>query len=523
MRRSRLFTVLCCGLSLGLAAAAGAAQPRAQKKAGPAPSKETTAEPAKDPSEPKAAVTQHTLAINGRTIRYTATAATIELKDDKGEATASMFYVAYTEDGVADPKTRPITFAYNGGPGSSTIWLHMGAFGPMRVLTSDAQPTPPPPYDLVSNGESLLDKTDLVFIDAVGTGYSTILGKATGKDFWGVDEDVRTFGQFIERYLSRNNRWNSPKFLLGESYGTTRSANLVDYLADQGIACNGVILISSILNYGDTFPGTNLEYITYLPSYAAIAWYHNKLNPKPTDFSAFLQEVREFAETDYASALFEGSRLPAGQYSDVLAKLHQYTGLSTEYLKEANLRINPTRFRAQLLRDEDRTVGRYDARFEGINSDNAKEFPDYDASDTSISPAFTAAFQSYVRNDLKFDTDRPYKTTNYSIIRQWDWKHPIPGRGQFFTPPFPDVAANLAEAMRQNPHLKIFSANGWFDLATPFFKTEFDLGQMELDPSLRSNIVFGYYPSGHMIYLHYPALKQLKSDLSTFYNNVEEK
>jgi len=390
----------------------------------------------------------------------------------------------------------------------------------MRVVTSDAQPTPPPPYDLVQNQESLLDKTDLVFIDAVSTGMSEPVGKAEGKDFWGVDQDVDAFGRFIQRYISQNGRWNSPKFLLGESYGTTRSGYLVDWLQGKGVAMNGVILVSSVLNYGDTMAGTDLEYVTYLPSYAAIAWYHDKLSNKPADLKAFLNEVRAFARGEYAEALFQGDVLPPAQYDEVLHKLHAYTGLSEQYLKEAHLKVTASRFRTELLRDSDRTVGRYDARFEGINLDNAEEMPDYDASDTAISAAFTAAFNRYLRGDLAYTGDGNFHVTGYDVIRNWDFKHPLPGRPGFRTPPLPDVAANLAEAMRENPHLRVFSANGWFDLATPFFKTEFDFQQMGLPTDLAKRVEYGYYPSGHMIYLNPDSRKALKADLAKFYTEA---
>ncbi|HEV7165305.1 MAG: S10 family peptidase [Gammaproteobacteria bacterium] len=471
------------------------------------------------PKEEKS-ITHHKVTINGHEVSYTATAGNLVIKNDKDEPEATIFYVAYTADGGKDTDHRPVSFAYNGGPGSSSIWLHMGAFGPMQVVTSNAEPTPPPPYDVVPNANSLLDKTDLVFIDAVSTGFSQPVGKAEGKDFWGVDEDVEAFGRFIQRYISVNDRWNSPKFLLGESYGTTRSANLVDWLQNKGIACNGVILISSVLNYGDTFPGTDLEYVTYLPSYAAIAWYHDKLPNKPADLKAFLEEVRAFARGEYADALFQGGRLPQAEYDEVLHKLHAYTGLSEQYLKEANLRVNATRFRAELLRDSDRTMGRYDARFEGVNMDDAEETPDYDASDTAISAAFTAAFNRYLRSDLGYSGDADYHVTGYDVIHNWDWKHPLPGRPGFFMPPLPDVQANLADAIRKNPHLKVFSANGYFDLATPFFKTEFDLDQMDLPADLMKNVQFGYYPSGHMIYLNPVAHKQLTADLDKFYDSA---
>jgi carboxypeptidase C (cathepsin A) len=466
-------------------------------------------------------VTHHSATIDGHSIDYTATVGTLLIRDDKGEPSASVFYIAYTKDGVKDATKRPVTFLYNGGPGSSSIWLHMGAFGPMRVITSDAKPTPPPPYDLVNNQYSLLDRSDLVFIDAIGTGYSEAVGKHQGKDFWGVDQDVEAFGKFIQRYITVNNRWNSPKFLLGESYGTTRSANLADWLQGNGIACNGVILVSSILNYGDTMPGTNLEYVSYLPSYAAIAWEHDRIPNKPADLAGFVQQAREFAVGEYQRALYLGSRLSPTEYNDVLVKLHQFTGLSEQYLKDANLRVDPSRFRAELLRDEDRTVGRYDARFEGINMDNAEETPDYDASDTAISSAFTAAFHWYLGNNLNYRNDTPYKVTNFQIIRSWDWTHALPGRRSFRKPPLPDVAANLGEAMRQNPHLQVFSANGYYDLATPFFKTEFDLDQLNLPANIYKNIQFHYYPSGHMIYLNVPSLQKLKGDLARFYDSAD--
>ncbi|MBU6470256.1 MAG: peptidase S10 [Gammaproteobacteria bacterium] len=471
------------------------------------------------PKETKS-VTQGSVTINGQAIKYTATAGTLILRDAKNEPTASMFYVAYTRDG-ADAKTRPLTFVYNGGPGSSSIWLEMGAFGPVRVEVSDAQATPPPPYGIVPNQYSLLDKSDLVFIDMVGSGYSRLVGKGEGKDFWGVDQDVASFGQFIQRYITANNRWNSPKYLLGESYGTTRSANLADWLQQNGVALNGVVLQSTILNYGDTMPGTDLEYITYLPSYAAIAWYHNKLPNKPAELAPFLEQVRAFARGEYADALFQGSKLPQSEYNDVLAKLVQYTGLSAQFLKNANLKVSPTQFRAELLRDEDRILGRYDARYEGINSDNAQAFPEYDPSDTGIGPAYTAAWNWYVKNRLRYETTETYRVTGYNIIGPWDWKHPLPGRRSFFTPPLPDVAANLGDAMRKNPHLKVFSANGYYDLATPFFKTEFDLDQLDLPPAIYKNIQFYYYPSGHMLYLHVPTLAKYKADLAKWYDETD--
>lgn len=463
-------------------------------------------------------VTHGSVTVDGKAIKYTATAGTILLYNDKNEPTGSMFYVAYTQDG-ANAKTRPLTFIYNGGPGSSSVWLEMGSFGPVRVVVSDAQATPPPPYDIVPNQYSLLDKSDLVFIDMIGSGYSRVVGVGKGTDFWGVDQDVASFGQFIQRYLTQNNRWNSPKYLLGESYGTTRSANLADWLQGQGVALNGIVLQSTILNYGDTMAGTDLEYIGFLPSYAAIAWYHNKLPNKPADLEAFLQQVRAFARGEYADALFQGSSLPQAEYNDVLAKLQQYTGLSAEFLKNTNFKFSASQFRAELLRDQGLTLGRYDARYEGTNTDNAQATPEYDPSDTGIGPAYTSAWNWYVRNTLKYDSNETYRMTGYAVIGPWDWHHRLPGFQAFGREaPLPDVAANLGDAMRKNPHLRVFSANGYYDLATPFFKTEFDLDQLNLPPAIYKNISFHYYPSGHMLYLHVPTLAQYKSDLAKWYD-----
>ncbi len=466
------------------------------------------------PKERKS-VTHGRVNVDGKTIRYTATAGTILLRNAKNEPTASMFYVAYTMDGVQDPAKRPVTFIYNGGPGSSSVWLHMGGIGPVRVVTKDNTATPPPPYDIVSNPNTLLNATDLVFIDAVGTGYSRPVDKGTDKMFWGVDQDVDSFGQFIQRYVSDNNRWNSPKFLLGESYGTTRSANLADWLQQNGVALNGVILLSSVLNYGDGWPSTDLSEITYLPSYAAVAWYHHALPQQPAHLAAFVHQVEQFASTEYAHALFEGTRLPSAEYDQVVQKLHAYTGLSEKYIRQVNLRINMMRFRAQLLRDRGRTIGRLDARFEGWNRDNAEEYPDYSDMSAAVSPAYTAAFNWYAQNQLKYLSQRPYVILNDQTIRHWDWKHPVPG--SFFPVPLPDVAPNLADAMRKNPNLMIFSGNGYFDLGTPFYKTEYDFAHMKLPPDLLKNVSFHFYHSGHMLYLHEQTLIDLHRDLSAFY------
>ncbi len=393
----------------------------------------------------------------------------------------------------------------------------MGSIAPIRVESASAAATAPAPCRLVPNADSLIDMRDLVFIDAVGTGYSTPVGKGKGKDFWGVDQDLSAFAEAISRCVTNNQRWNSPKFLFGESYGTTRSAALVNKLQGEGMAFNGVVLLSSILNYGANSPGLDQNFIGALPTFAAIAWYHDKVPNKPTSMQAFIEEARVFAGGEYARALAKGQNLTPGELDTVATKLSHYTGLAVQYLKEANLRVSQSRFRKQLLRDERRTVGRYDARYEGIDLDAAGENPDYDASDTAITGAFVAVFNDYLAGTLKWKSDEPYKIRT-EINREWDWKHEVAGQRQPQRQPY--VAADLERAMRENPKLQVLSANGWFDLATPFFATETDLSHMLLDPSLRGNLSFTYYPAGHMVYLNVDALKQFKSDLDAFYDRA---
>jgi carboxypeptidase C (cathepsin A) len=464
----------------------------------------------------KAVATHHELALGGKTLKYTATAGTLLIHDEEDKAYGSIFYVAYTLDG-ADAGTRPVSFLYNGGPGSATLWLHMGSFSPVRIVTDSPNPTAGPPFKLVPNEYSLLDKTDLVFIDAPLTGYSRAVGKGTAKDFAGVDQDLHAFDRFIQRYLNANQRWNSPKFLIGESYGTTRSAALADMLANDGVQLNGVVLISSILNYNIRAGGYDMLYISNLPSYAAAAWYFNKIPNKPANVADWVQQARDFASGAYAQALFQGHNLPAAQLDTVAKEVSRLTGLSVDYVKEADLRISPTRFRKEVLRQDRRTLGRYDMRFEGVDLDAAGESPSYDASDAGISGAFVAALHDYMERELKYESTDTYRPSA-ETIGQWDWKHrPTsggPGGGGEQSQPY--VAADLGAAIRKNPHLKVFSANGYFDLATPFFATEYDLSHMDLDPSLRGNVQFGYYPSGHMIYLNVEALHQLKDDLAGF-------
>jgi carboxypeptidase C (cathepsin A) len=483
-----------------------------------APSKDA---PKETPIPPeKSSVTHHELSLGGKSLKYTATAGTLLIRDEEDKAYGSIFYVAYTLDG-ADAASRPVSFLYNGGPGSATLWLHMGSFSPVRIETDSPKATAGPPFKLVPNQYSLLDKSDLVFIDAPLTGYSREVGKGTAKDFFGVDQDLKAFDRFISRYISVNQRWNSPKFLIGESYGTTRSAGLSDLLAEDGIQLNGIVLISSILNYGVRSPGYDTQYIINLPSYAAAAWYFNKVQNKTPDIAAWVQQAREFASGAYAQALFQGDKLSAEQLDTVAKEMNRLTGLSVDYIKEANLRVSPTRFRKEVLRSDRKTLGRYDMRFEGEDVDAAGENPSYDASDSGISGAFVAAIHDYLERELKFESTDMYRPTAYNMTGgQWDFHHRPPGGGGPGGPGNqqvqPYVAGDLASAIRKNPHLRVFSANGYFDLATPFFGTEFDLEHMNLEPELRGNVQFGYYPSGHMIYLNVDALHQLKDDLAGF-------
>lgn len=509
MKRQTALLTLLCGLTFGQTPTPETPSTAGQKEE----------KPAAIPPE-RSSVTHHELAIDGQTFRYSATAGTLLINGDDGKPAASVFYVGYTQDGVQNPKIRPVTFLYNGGPGSASLWLHMGSVGPVRVVTDSPEATGPGPYQLVPNSSSLLDKTDLVFIDAVGTGYSRPVGKATQKEFSGTDQDVKAFDKFITRYVTVNQRWNSPKYLFGESYGTTRSAALVDALEDDGMSFNGVILMSTILNYFTRSPGLDNSFIGYLPSYAAIAWHFNKIPNKPEDLKAFLNEVRAFARGPYADALAQGDNLPAAQTDAIAAKLSSYTGLSVAYIKEANLRVSPPRFRKELLRDERVILGRYDARFEGTDFDAAGETPGYDPSGTGITGAFVSAFHDYLSRELKYSSDETYYPRGPNVNQSWDQSHKAAGGGN---QPLREayVAGDLADAMRKNPQLHVFSANGLFDLATPFFITEYDLSHMDLEPKLRQNVEFAYYPSGHMIYLNVDALKQLKADLARFYSQTE--
>ena len=475
-----------------------AEKPKEEKKTPPAP-------------EEKIVQTKHSARIGGQEIKYTATTGTILLKLEDGTPKASIFYVAYTKDDVSDLTKRPMTFTFNGGPGSASIWLHLGAFGPKRVEMGDAGALLPPPYKLVDNEYSLLDVTDLVFIDPVSTGYSRAVPGESPAQYHGIQPDIQSVGDFIRLYATRNRRWTSPKFLAGESYGTTRAAGLSGYLQQHyGMYLNGIILISSILNFetAEFNRGNDLPYILYLPSYTAIAWYHKKL---PADLQGDLHkavdESRNFAAHEYADALMAGDTLPAAKRTEIVQKLSRLTGLSAEFVDHCDMRIDLERFDKELLRSERRTVGRLDGRFTGIDQDAAGSEPDYDPSMAAIIGPYTAAFHDYVRGDLKFESDLFYEFLT-GRVRPWSFE-PYENR-------YVNVAETLRSAMTQNPFLHVFVGKGYYDLATPFFAADYTFDHLGLDPSLRAHVTGDYFEAGHMMYIHMPSLAKLKKDLAEF-------
>ncbi|HEV2271983.1 MAG TPA: hypothetical protein VGR92_21225 [Steroidobacteraceae bacterium] len=436
---------------------------------------------------------------------------------------ASMFYVAYFKDDEK-PGDRPITFLYNGGPGSSTVWLHMGAFGPRRVVTADHTHTPPAPYQLVNNDYSLLDASDLVFIDAPGTGFSRVKPGAE-KDFYGADPDAHAFSEFIMQFLSKYGRWNSPKYLFGESYGTPRSANLINVLeTEDDTDFNGVILLSQVLDLGNlpdlvsVNPGIDLAYELALPTYAATAWYHHKLPQASQSLDSLLSDVEQFATGDYAAALRAGSTLPSDQRDAIAAKLHGYTGLPVSYIKKANLRIDGGQFEHSLQGDSDLTTGRLDSRFSGPSIDPLSERADYDPQSAALSSAYVSALNNYVRKDLHYGMSMRYKPSA-SVFEKWDFQHAPPGSDT----PLPqelNVMPDLANAMKYDPDLKIMLNGGYFDLATPFYEGMYEMAHLPMPKKLQANIEYHYYESGHMVYAHLPSLKELHDNVAAFIANT---
>jgi carboxypeptidase C (cathepsin A) len=437
---------------------------------------------------------------------------------------AGMSYVAYFRGDKEDGR-RPITFIYNGGPGSSTVWLHMGAFGPKRVVTADDTHSPAAPYRVVDNEYSLLDASDLVFIDAPGTGFGHLRGADKEKAFYGIDQDARAFANFIVEFLSRHHRWNSPKYLFGESYGTTRSAALANILENEKqLDLNGIILLSQILNFDNSVdgpqfnPGMDLPYALALPTYTATAWYHHKLENQPAALEPLLREVEAFAMGDYLQALAAGSTLTPERKSHVAAKLHTYTGLPADYVERANLRVNGGEFEKTLLGAEI-TTGRLDTRFAGPTIDPMSKEADYDPQAAAISSAYVSAFNDYVRTSLKFGDKKTYKA-EMDVSKFWDFLHQPPGSPTKVPGPV-NVMPDLAVAMKQNPNLKVQLNGGYYDLATPYFAAEYELHQLPIQSTLQSNIEMHFYTSGHMVYAHEPDLKALHANVAAFIDRTK--
>jgi carboxypeptidase C (cathepsin A) len=455
--------------------------------------------------------TQHTMMLGKTKLAYTATAGTLALKDDDGKARASVFFVAYTRSDAGGPATRPITFLFNGGPGSSSVWLHLGAFGPRRAVLNDDGKNVAPPYRLVDNEATLVEQTDLVFIDPVSTGYSRAAPGVDAKQFHGVQEDIDANAAFIRLYVSRFQRWDSPKFLAGESYGTTRCAALVGNLQDhEGMNFNGVILISVVLNFQTLRfeEGNDLPYILYLPAYTATAWYHHKLSGElQADSRKAIHGAEKFALGEYTSALMQGNKLPAEEREQVVRQLARYTGLSEEYVRRSNLRIDANRFRKELLRNQERTVGRYDSRFLGIDLDNVGPVPEYDPSYAVVQGPFTALVNQYLRGTLKYETDETYRILT-SKVQPWNYGA---AKNQYL-----NVAPVLRSAMTKNPNLQLFVANGRYDLATPPFATQYTLNHLGLNRDLAEHVRVEDYPAGHMMYIEPSSLLKLKKDIALF-------
>lgn len=457
----------------------------------------------------------HQVVIAGKVIPYKATAGTLLLRDEDGDPHASIFYISYSSTDTAQQRERrPVTFCFNGGPGSSAVWLNLGTFGPRRLEVSKGE-NPSPSYTLIDNPYSLLDLTDLVFIDPISTGFSHAIPIQNAKQYHGVEGDIKAMAEFVRSYLTRFGRWSSPKFLAGESYGTTRAVALANYLHDKKyINMDGVILISSVLDFQslDCDSDNDLAFLSFLPSYTAAAWYHQKLAPElQADFAATLEQVEDFVSNEYVTALFKGDQLPLEtkkRLSDVIA---YYTGLSPEYVERSQLRISNIRFATELLWEEKQTLGRFDSRIKGFNFDDIKDCMEYDPSFEMLIGPFTAAMNSYLREELKWNRDAEYKIL--ANVHPWDYSTA--------TNRYLKVSDSLTELLIKNNNLKVFVASGYYDLATPYYGTKYTFNHLGVDPPLKSRITLNYYEGGHMMYLYYPTLVQMKRDLGEFYQKRE--
>jgi len=508
------------------------------KAEGSADKKADATGPAKEFFKPSEVRSTGTVIVGGQPINYDSIAGTLvvhskdwsdtdaveaDASTDKSKnepkPEASMYYVAYFKQG-APAAGRPITFLFNGGPGSSSIWLHMGAFGPVRVIAGDPHHTPPAPYSTVNNDESLLDASDLVFIDAPGTGFSRIAGKDKEKAFYGVDQDIHAFTDFITQFLTKYDRWNSPKYVFGESYGTMRAAGLAYSLQNADVDLNGVMLLSDILNWDfmpddpQLNPGIDMPYVVALPTYAATAWYFHKVPGAPADLPTFLAQVEHFATTEYEQALIKGDALPDAERQRIAQQLAAYTGLSVPYLLKSNLRIEYGAFQKELLGDQALTTGTLDTRFLGATLDPLSKVASYDPQDAAISAAYVAAYHNYVRDRLNWRPDIQFKS-GIPIYSKWDYKHQPPGADQPLIM-LPNVLPDLATAMKKNPTMKVMVNGGYFDVSTPYFEGVVEMRHLPIPPALQSNIEYHYYQSGHMVYVHQPTLVQLHDNVADF-------
>jgi len=555
---SRNLVRICVSYSVLLASVALATGASAQDKKDSDKKKDqklvVTGTPVVDPAEPPTdSTTDGSVTVGGQAIAYRAVAGTLTVgstdaqdatlgldgkqlpdtgektpdpdKPEEAPATSRMFYVAYFKKDA--PAGRPVTFLYNGGPGSATMWLHMGSFGPKRVVTTDAQHDEGAPYKIVNNDFSLLDVSDVVFIDAPGAGFSRIMGKDKEKAFWGVDQDAHAFDRFIRRFLTKYNRWNSPKYLFGESYGTPRSAVLSAAL--QNVDLNGIILLSQILSFDNSIdgpkwnPGVDQAYALGLPTFAASAFYHHKLPAQPAALEPFLAEVEQYAMGDYMSALLQGSELPEAKKQAVAEKLHQYTGLPVTYLLRANLRVTGGAFSKQLQLDDETTTGRLDTRYKGPDLDPLSADAEYDPQSNAISSAYTAALNQYMRTELKYGENQTYKPGAYvDPDFTWDLRHQAPGGPPAnFQEGGTNVMPDLAYTMKSNPKMKVMLAGGYFDLATPYFEGKFEMHHLQIPQKLQANISYHYYQSGHMVYVNEDVLKQFHVDVAAFIRETE--
>ncbi len=459
-------------------------------------------------------ITHHTITVHGETITYTATTGYLYMRDEDGKLKSRIFFIAYTQDGE-DPSVRPVTFTFNGGPGSSSVWLHMGAVGPERVALDEKGIAPAPPYHLVTNQNTWLDQTDLVFIDPVSTGYSRPAPGENASEFHGYNEDIQSVGDFIRLWVTKYARWSSPKFILGESYGTTRAAGLSGFLQSRySMYLNGIVLVSSVLNFEtiDFTQGNEWPYVFFLPTYATTAWYYKKLSPEME--AKTVQEVasqaEEFAGGAYATALLQGGNLDSSDKLSIAQRMHDLTSLPLDYILKSNLRVPDHRFFKMLLSSEGKLIGRYDSRFSGNDLDDVGEYPRYDPSDVNLSGVFVATFNDYVRRELGFKTDLNYESL--ADVGPWDYKN-VENR-------FLDVSGTMHQAMIQNPYLHVWVVCGYFDLATPFFNAEYVVSHMQLKPEQRQHLQITYYEAGHMVYISKSTIEKLHGDAVKFYGSI---